>query len=1136
MSIRLGLVCLFAGFVLFASHATAGGPVKTPGCGGFNQKPCSPVDTEFYFNSGSGFGCDRGLKIDLNNFFKTSDDQCVNDNRQTGPKDYSWQAWALAQQRYNIAAGEPINWVTSLNAHNAYNNRDDNYAIPDQKYSMTDLLNWGVRSLELDVHWVYGQLLVCHGMTDHKGCAPFDRLYAYAIREIGEWLDANPGEIIQIDFEDRTDSAPDDAVNAPIKKWLGSKVWTTVGGTNYPYGYAPDNVHQSLWPTMRQMAAAGKQVIITSSKTHNDKYIFPSKEGSTGDAFSAKQILSLCTGNGVPYYQHSTDNGGDPWHWSRIYEGRALGDTDLLLYEDDVAQATKCGIGIISLGWLNALGDAFPTYSRPGYDGRRDAMIWSWADGEDLSHGILALMRGSDGRWLARPNLSQNPEQHQYACFLKRDEDSFQPNVFLDPTTYADPAGTKWYITKASGVFQTGDNICRAETNGQYVFGAPRNAKMQAYLRTVVPPSQPDVWLNYSIKPIPLPSAMPTPVNFNAAAGSTIAPPPATMHIYSNQGDRFQLVVKTDPLEGNWLQVSPPVGTFGLSGTDITVSVDPAIVSGLKQGPHTATINVVDGSLGQGTIIAVSLHIKIPTQISITQITPANLVEGQSPQITAKLSYVPVVDPGHGGTVAANGSVILRELITTPQQVNLLDPNTGLPGPTTIINTVTTVDAASAIVNSTADNQEAPDDTVIFTIPNITPGPHTYGVYYVGAYEGDQGYTGDANYAPSSSTQVTIPVLYGTFTQITATPAQSRLGDKVSISANVQSFSGSGPALTGSLHFQFVPDAGPVFDLGTYPIQNRTVAFDTFKMPEGHGTIVATYSGDATYAADQSNSVAHTTVHGNPVLIGVRIFPQGGTFTVDGTPFQSGNIFVWQANDQHQLSVPQAITPVGGSRYGFIAWSDGLPATHSITVPSSTAEYIATFEAQYQLTLNKPANGAISVQPSSASGFYSAGTNVSVSATANPGYVFSNFTGDLTGSAQPQNLAMLQPHSVGAQVSPVPAQVPQLIASIVSKAGDANARIWTIQLNNAGPGISSDTGLTSIGITQVFGTACTTPPAIKTSLPASLGAIAPGTSAQVPVTIDFSACPALARFSVDVHSTANNTAYVGLTTINNQYR
>jgi hypothetical protein len=1138
MSTRLLNACLFFAIALLAvlvfsgSHATAG-PVKTPGCGGFNQKPCTPLDTEFYLNSGSGFGCDRGLKIDLNNFFKTSDDQCVNDKRQTGPKDYSWEAWALAQQRYNIAAGEPINWVTTLNAHNAYNNKNDNYSIPDQKYSMTDLLNWGVRSLELDVHWVYGQVLVCHGMPDHSGCAPFDRLYAYAIRELGEWLDANPGEIIHINFEDRAENAPDDAINAPIKKWLGSKVWLAIGGTKYPFGYAPGNTKTALWPTMRQMAAAGKQVIITSSHTHGDKYIFPVSDLDQSDA-SGQADLGACTGNFKPWYQHSTDNGGDPWHWSRIYEGRAVGDIDTLLYEGDVTRATNCGIGIISLGWLNALGEAWPSYRRSGYDGRRDAMIWSWAQGEDASRGSLALLRGSDGRWLARP--AKNAEKHQFACFLQRDEDSFNPHVYSDPTTFADPAGTKWYITQASDVWENGNNFCRAETNGQYVFGFPRNAKMQAYLMTVLPPSQPDVWLNYSINPIPLPSAMPTPLNFNAAAGSATLPEPRTMHLYSNAGDQYALFVNTKSDDGAWLQVSPTNGAFGLTGADVKVSLDPAAVARLKMGQYTASITVFDATIARSTNVIVSLHIKTPTQISITKVNPVTTLEGQATQITAKLAYVPVPELANGGIFVATGSVILRELISTTQQVSLPDPDTGVLGSPTPMVSTSTVDVASTFVNSTDDNQTAPNDTVIFNIPNLSPGTHSYGAYYAGAYDGDDGYTGDSSYAPSSSDPASVSVFRVTKSRMFATPPQSRLGDRVTISATISPQFSGGPPITGSLKFQFTASTGLVTDLGTYPVKNGIATFDYFKLPEGSGTISANYLGDNFYAANKSDALPHTTVHGNPILASVKIIPQGGTVLIDGTPFPSGAILIWQVNDQHQLSVPSTTTPAGGTRYRFNSWSDGLPATHFVGVPASAVEFVAIFAKENQLTLNNPANGAISVQPSSSSGFYSADTNVTVSAGANPGYVFSNFTGDLTGSTQPQTLSMSQPRTVAALVSAIPTQAPQLIASIASKAGDATARVWTIQFSNAGPGASLDTRLQSIGITQVFGTACTTPPAVKTQLPASLGAINSGGSVQVPVTIDFSGCPALNRFAVDVRSTANNTAYSGLTTINNQYR
>jgi Bacterial Ig-like domain (group 3)/Divergent InlB B-repeat domain len=1118
---RTALMCVFAALLMAIPHRAQAGAIRTPDCGGFDQRPCSPVDTEFYFNSASGFACDRGLKIDLGNFFKTSDDQCVNDNRQTGPKDYSWPAWALGQQRYNIAAGEPINWITSLNAHNAYNNKDDGYLIPDQKYSMTDLLNWGVRSLELDVHWVYGQALVCHGATNHVGCATWDRLYAYAIREIGEWLDENPGEIIQIDFEDRANDAPDDVINNPIKKWLGNKVWTTTN-TNYPYGNVPGTSALAFWPTPRQMAGAGKQVIITSSNTHNGNYIFPSQEGGIDDAVGAAD-LGACRGGAGLWYQHSS---GDPRHWSRVYEGRALGDDLDFLFEPEVIQATQCGVGIISLGWLNALGDASGGYSRQGYDGRRDAMIWSWAEGEDDSHGPLALLRGSDERWVARLN---NGETHQFACFLKRDVDPLHPGTILDPTTYADPDGLHWYITKASGAWPTGNNICRSETGGQYVFGAP--------LIAALPASRPDVWLNYSIVPIPLPSAMPAPVNFNAVAGSTTPPPPRTMQVYSNQGDAFRLETHTNSGDGNWLLVSPMSGTVGISGTPIAVSVDPTVVSRMKQGPYTASVFVFDETLGRETSIPVSLHVKAATSISILQIAPSPAAETGSAQVTAKLSYVPLKDPLDGTQVRATGSVILRELITTPEQETPLDPSTGLPGQPVTVNAVTANDVGSAIVNSTADNpgQSPPDDTVVFTLTNLTAGTHTYGAYYVGAYDGDNGYTGDSSYAPSTSVPVSVTVLYTTTAKMFVTLPQSRLGDRVTISATVIPNTKGGPAPGGSLKFRFTADNGAVQQLGTYPVVNGGATFDWFNLPEGHGTISATYSGDAAYAGAGSDLLAHTTVHGNPVLAGIRIIPQGGTILVDGTPFASGSILTWQVNDSHLISVPQATTPSAGSRYGFIAWSDGQPATHSVGVTSATIDLIATYEKEYQLTLNQPANGTVAVQPASGPGFYSAGSSVSVSASAQPGFVFSNFTGDMSGSAEPQSLVMDKPRSVGAVLVPVPAQAPQLVASVVSKTGDPTARLWTIQVSNVGPGAALDARLSSIDIAQTFGAACTRPLGLATPLPAALGAITPGAGAQVGVTFDFSSCPATARFAVTVHSAANNS-YVGTTTINNQYR
>ncbi len=464
-------------------------------------------------------------------------------------------------------------------------------------------------------------------------------------------------------------------INNPIKKWLGVEgmddvkyrlsVWRRSGNVDAgALAYAAADGGSGQTGHYHEQQYAWRQVHLSFA---GGRY---RRRGWIGGLWG-------CSGGAGLWYQHSSAS-GDPRHWSRVYEGRALGDDLNFLYEPEVTEATHCGVGIISLGWLNALGDASGGYGRDGYDGRREATIWSWAQGEDGSNGPLALLRASDGRWVARSNTTS--ETHPFACFLKRDIDPLQPGNFLDPTTFADPDGLQWYITKTSGVFAVGDNICRSETGGRYVFGLSRNAKMQDALIAALPASRPDVWLNYSIVPIPLPSAMPAPVNFNAVAGSATPPPPRTMQVYSNQGDTFSLDPRTNAGDGNWLLVSPMSGTVGMTGTPITVSVDPAVVSLMKPGPYTASILVFDVTLRMQTSIPVSLHVKAATSISIVQIAPSPVAEGGSAQVTAKLSYVPQKDPLDGSQVPATGSVVLRELITTAEQVNSARPHDGTSG------------------------------------------------------------------------------------------------------------------------------------------------------------------------------------------------------------------------------------------------------------------------------------------------------------------------------------------------------------------------------------------------------------------------------------------------------------------------
>jgi len=95
-----------------------------------------------------------------------------------------------------------------------------------------------------------------------------------------------------------------------------------------------------------------------------------------------------------------------------------------------------------------------------------------------------------------------------------------------------------------------------------------------------------------------------------------------------------------------------------------------------------------------------------------------------------------------------------------------------------------------------------------------------------------------------------------------------------------------------------------------------------------------------------------------------------------------------------------------------------------------------------------------------------------------------------------------------------------LTGSIASKAGTADARVWTLSFSNAGPGTAYGVRLAGFTLRQTGGAACT--PVVRTSLPVSLGDIAAGTTASTGVTIDFTGCAALAAFAVDAPFNAAN--------------
>ena len=151
-------------------------------------------------------------------------------------------------------------------------------------------------------------------------------------------------------------------------------------------------------------------------------------------------------------------------------------------------------------------------------------------------------------------------------------------------------------------------------------------------------------------------------------------------------------------------------------------------------------------------------------------------------------------------------------------------------------------------------------------------------------------------------------------------------------------------------------------------------------------------------------------------LVTIGTSPANLSFTVDGgSPYTSSQTFAWAIGSNHTLATT---SPQGTSstRYALTGWSDGNTGTSDpITVATGTTSYTANFSTSYLLTtaVNSGTDGSIGVNPASptSDGYYPAGTPVTLTATANVGYAFSNWTGTTASTTNPLIVTMNSPVS-----------------------------------------------------------------------------------------------------------------------------
>src|SRR4051812_33509316 len=348
---------------------------------------------------------------------------------------------------------------------------------PNQVYSITDQMRMDIRALEIDLHWVpspYGSAethgywpTMCHGDAEdptgsgfyaHVGCTD-DRPMQDGLAEVARWLKAHPHEVLLVYLENQlfnggpvaSDVQAHDVAASIIKSQFGSLVYQP------PADMKAGTCASMPYDRSRaDMLAAGKQVLLVGNCGPGawNQWVF-----TRGPAWDE-------SGNPTTYGAKdcAADQAAREGHTSfrRWYEEspwlEAMTDATQVLTASTTGQMVKCGANIIGFDQLQP------------FDGRLEAMVWSWAKDQPSAAGGDCAEQGTDSRF----RVADCGQRLPFACV---------------------DSSPDWHVTKAVGRWRDGAKVCAREFRGSS-FGVPPNGYRNAQLASA--DGGRSVWLDYT--------------------------------------------------------------------------------------------------------------------------------------------------------------------------------------------------------------------------------------------------------------------------------------------------------------------------------------------------------------------------------------------------------------------------------------------------------------------------------------------------------------------------------------------------------------------------------------------------------------------------------------------------------------